>query len=305
MSHPILSPLLGNLETVIQGKTHILELVLLCAVAGGHVLLEDVPGTGKTTLARALAQSAGASFKRIQFTPDLLPGDILGSSIFHQQKARFRFRPGPIFTHILIADEINRASPRTQSALLEALAEGQVSTDGKTRLLPSPFLCIATQNPIDQHGTYPLPEASLDRFMVKLTLGYPPEEDEQNILTGKVVPQLQGTTSLGQLTGLQREAKMVHLDAKVAGYIVKICRQSRTHPGVQLGISTRGALHLTQLARARALYLGRDFVTPDDIKALAPSVLSHRLVLDARSKYAGADPQGLLKEILNSIPVPR
>lgn len=302
--------LLGqNLQQVIRGKPEAVELLLCCVAAGGHALLEDVPGTGKTTLAKALAASVGGVFKRVQFTPDLLPTDILGSSVFLPQEGRFEFRPGPIFANVLIADEINRASPRTQSALLEALSEGQVTVDGHTRTLAPPFVCIATQNPVEFHGTYPLPEASLDRFAVQLSLGYPPEEEEREIVVHHAgqagLASLTAVAKLEQLVRLQLEVRSVKVEQTVADYLLRIVQATRGHASIRLGVSTRGAVAFSQMARARALQRGRDYVLPEDLKSLAPSVLSHRLVLDTRARYSGVEKRGLLEELVSAVPVPR
>ncbi|WP_257463230.1 AAA family ATPase [Archangium lipolyticum] len=305
----LVSRLADNLERVIRGKREALELVLCSVAAGGHVLLEDVPGTGKTTLAKALALSIGGSFKRVQFTPDLLPTDIVGSSIFNPQEGTFRFREGPLFANVLIADEINRASPRTQSALLEALSEGQVTVDGQSHVLAPPFLCIATQNPVEFHGTYPLPEASLDRFAVQLSLGYLPEGEERTLLmTRSGPPPLEGmkpVCTVAEVTELQRQVQEVKLEESVADYLLRIVQATRGHPSIRLGVSTRGALVYGRMARARALMQGRDYVLPEDLKALGVSVLAHRLVLDTRARYAGADKQALTKDLIGSVPVPR
>ena len=306
----VLAKLLANVESVIRGKRETLELLLACAAANGHVLLEDIPGTGKTTLAKALALSMGVGFKRIQFTPDLLPTDIIGTSVFSQKDASFSFKPGPIFTNVLIADEINRASPRTQSALLEALSEQQVTVDGETRLLPPPFLCIATQNPVEFHGTYPLPEASLDRFALQLSLGYPPESEERAILHAQ-----KGKHPVGNLTAVATPEEVlaaqrfveedVVLEDSVADYLMRIVRATRSHAAIRLGVSMRGALLFARMARARALSKGRDYVLPEDLKVLAGPVLAHRLVLDTRAKYAGADKQGLVRDLVAGVAVPR
>jgi MoxR-like ATPase len=298
-----------SLESIIRGQREAIDLLLCAVAAGGHVLLEDIPGTGKTTLAKALALSMGGVFKRVQFTPDLLPTDIVGAPVFHPQEATFHFKPGPVFANVLIADEINRASPRTQSALLEALSEGQVTVDGETYPLPSPFLCIATQTPVEFHGTDPLPEAQLDRFAVQLSLGYPPEQDERAVLEAQrgrhPVSDLVAVTSPAALSALQRAAEDVTIEATVSDYLFRIVRATRSHASIRLGVSTRGALTFARLARAKALLAGRGYVLPDDLKSLAPPALAHRLILDARARYSGMQKQELVKEILKSVPVPR
>jgi MoxR-like ATPase len=305
----LLSRVVENLEKVIRGKREALELLLCTVAAGGHALLEDVPGTGKTTLAKALAVSIGGVFKRVQFTPDLLPTDIVGASIFNPSDGTFRFKPGPIFANVLIADEINRASPRTQSALLEALSEGQVTVDGNTNVLAPPFLCIATQNPVDFHGTYPLPEAQLDRFAVQLSLGYPSEVEEKAILVAQrgrhPLADLAAVCASADVVSLQRAAEDVAIEDSVSDYLLRLVHSTRGHASVRLGVSTRGALIFARMARARALQHGRDYVLPEDLKTLAPSVLAHRLVLDTRARYAGLDKCSLVAELVAGIAVPR
>ncbi len=305
----VFAALLDGLDSVIRGKRETLELVVCCLAGGGHALLEDIPGTGKTTLARALATLMGCTFKRVQFTPDLLPTDILGASIYNPQTGTFSFKPGPIFAHVVIADEINRASPRTQSALLEALSEGQVTLDGETRSLPTPFLCVATQNPVEFHGTYPLPEAQLDRFSALFTLGYAPVEEEKRILldhqAGSPLTTLKPVTAEAELAVAIRMVDTVIMEEAVGDYLLRMVHATRNHPGIKLGVSMRGALQFQRLCRARALVKGRAFVLPEDVKMLAPHVLAHRLVLDARARYAGQDKRGVLADVLTGVAVPR
>ncbi len=298
-----------NLESVIRGKTESVRLVLTSLLAGGHLLLEDAPGTGKTTLAKALAQSIDGKFKRIQFTPDLLPADILGGSIYSQSEGRFDFRPGPVFANVLLADEINRTSPRTQSALLEVMSEGQVTIEGERRDLPKPFFAIATQNPIEFHGTYPLPEAQLDRFAMRITLGYPGFEDEVDVLFAQSqrhpLDTMVSVVSREEILVAQQQVRAIRVDRSVAEYMVRLVEKTRKDPRLRLPISTRGALALFRLSQARALIDQREFVTPDDVRALALPVLAHRIVLDAKTRFSGLGPGDLVLELLESVPVPR
>lgn len=305
----LLDRLLQNLECVIRGKRESLELLLCCLAADGHALLEDIPGTGKTTLAKAMALSTRCVFKRVQFTPDLLPSDIVGSSMLNSHDNTFQFNPGPIFANVLLADEINRASPRTQSALLEAMGEQQVTVDGQTHSLELPFLCIATQNPVEFHGTYPLPEAQLDRFTVRLTLGYVSEDEERRILeaqqSGHPLDDLQPVAGTEKIVALQRAVQQVVIEDSVMGYLLRVVTATRNNVAVQLGVSTRGSLQLTRMVRAHALMQGRDYVLPEDVKRMAEPVLAHRLVLDTRAKYSGADKQAVIQEIVSKVAVPR
>jgi MoxR-like ATPase len=300
---------LDEIGRIVVGKREALTLILTTVLAGGHILIEDLPGLGKTLIARSFAAALGLDFKRVQFTPDLLPTDIVGTSLFNPQDGTFRFKAGPIFANVLIADEINRASPRTQSALLEGLSEQQVTVDGETRSLPSPFLCIATQNPVEFHGTYPLPEASLDRFAAQLSLGYPPEAEERALITeqrgSKLMAPLETVCTLEEVAALQRTVEEVRMEGSVADYLLRVIHATRSHASVRLGVSTRGALVYARMARARALASGRDFVLPEDLKALAVPVLTHRLVLDTRARYAGTDKQALTRDIVSAVPLPR
>ncbi|MFZ6030555.1 MAG: AAA family ATPase [Chloroflexota bacterium] len=296
-----------NIETVMIGKRETLELLMVALFCEGHVLLEDVPGVGKTMLARSLAASLGGAFKRLQCTPDLLPNDVTGVSIFNQQTNAFEFRPGPIFVNVLLADEINRATPRTQSALLEAMQEQQVTVDGATRPLPRPFLLMATQNPIEYEGTFPLPEAQLDRFLMRLSLGYPSPEDEKRLLThlrrehpiGSIGPVADGA----ELLDLQRQMWEIHIDDTLQEYIVRLISATRHHPDLALGCSPRATLALFKTAQALAALRGRDHVIPDDIKLLLPHVIGHRLIVRPEAELRGRTVQSLLAELLKEVPL--
>jgi MoxR-like ATPase len=300
--------ILDNLENVIKGKRPQLELLLISILAGGHSLLEDVPGVGKTTLAKALAKTFGGDFRRIQFTPDLLPTDILGSSIYSPKTGEFDFKPGPIFSHVVLADEINRASPRTQSALLEAMSEGQVTTEGNTVQLPDPFLVIATQNPVEFHGTYPLPEAQLDRFLVRFTMGYPDPDNELVMLTGQKeahpLATLGSVTTFAELREMRTEVKKVQVSDDISRYVLALIRATREEPRLKLGSSPRGSLALYKACQALAYFHDRDFVTCDDVKTLAGPVLAHRIILETKTKYSGDTAESILEELLDSIAVP-
>lgn len=300
--------ILRNLDTCILGKHEEIERLLIAVMAGGHVLLEDVPGTGKTQLVKALAKSIGGQFRRIQCNPDLLPTDITGVSIYHPKQESFLFRPGPVMTNILLADEINRATTKTQSALLEAMEEGHVTVDGDTYELPRPFILLATQNPIEFEGTYTLPEAQLDRFMMKLSLGYPSAEDERRMITSGSGDHpsdgVQPVLDIADMTSIQRQVAGLHIDDAVGNYIVELVRGTREHGSVLLGASPRAAIALTKAAKAHAFLRQRDYVTPDDVKALAPYVLSHRLLLRTEARMNGLRGEDIVSQIVQSVKVP-
>lgn len=297
-----------NIARVIQGKDDAIELLLIALFSGGSVLMEDVPGVGKTTLAKALAKSIDAAFNRVQFTPDLLPADIVGASIYNPQTGAFLFREGPVFCNVLLADEINRASPRTQSALLEAMGEGQATIEGRYYALPSPFLVLATQNPIDYHGTYPLPEAQLDRFLLLLNLGYPAADKELDILFAlsekHPVDEVSPVMSRDDVLAIQQAVRRVHVEKKIARYMVDIARETRSDARLKLGVSPRGSLMLFRAAQSAAFLSGRNFVLPDDVQRIAPDVLSHRLLLTSKSKYGGANKREIVVEMLGRLKVP-
>jgi MoxR-like ATPase len=298
----------GSVATVIRGKNDVIALAVTTMLAEGHLLVEDVPGVGKTSLDKALATTIGATFGRLQFTPDLLPTDVVGTSIWNQRDARFEYRPGPIFANVLLADEINRASPKTQSALLEAMADGQVTTDGTTRALPNPFMVIATQNPLEHHGTYPLPESQLDRFLMKVTVGYPDRGHELELLStdggdaalDALVPAVSPTT----VAGMSQAAAQVHVDSALAGYLLDLAAASRSHPHLVLGVSPRAVLGLQRAMRVWAAAHGRDFATADDARALAVAVLAHRVAIAPGATVQGIDAAGVIREILAATPVP-
>ena len=298
----------ANIERVMSGQTQTVNKVLAAFLAGGHVLLEDNPGTGKTTLAKALAKSVGVDFHRVQFTPDLLPSDILGVSVFNPRDQDFKFHAGPIFTQVLLADEINRASPRTQSALLEAMAEGQVSIEGKTHALDDLFFVIATQNPVEFRGTYPLPEAQMDRFAVRLSLGYVSAEAEVAIVNAQAqahpLDTLQACVTPQQIRELKQQVKNVRVSDELKRYAVDLARATRGAPSVQLGAGPRASLALVRMAQALALVQGGDFVTPDHIRDMVVSVLAHRLTIDPAAKFSGLSAQDVVGDLLKSVAVP-
>ena len=297
-----------NVQRAIVGKDDAIDLAIIALLCRGHILIEDAPGIGKTTLAKALAQSLECTFRRIQFTPDLMPTDVLGVNFYNQRSGDFQFREGPIFSQMLLADEINRATPRTQSALLEAMQERQATIDGETRLLPEPFLVMATQNPIEMEGTFPLPEAQLDRFMLRIRLGYPTPEEESDILLRFEreldLPQLDAVTDASELHKMQSLVNQVLVDDSVREYIVGIVQASRNNQSLILGASPRAGLALYKASQAHAALEGRDFVTPDDVKVLAPPVLSHRLIVASNARLRGRTAAQVVREVLALVPVP-
>ena len=297
-----------NIQKVIVGKDEVIDLVLVAILCEGHILIEDVPGIGKTTLARSIAASLGCAFRRIQFTPDLLPSDVTGINYFNQKKQEFAFRPGPVMSQIVLADEINRATPRTQSALLEAMQERQVTVDGVTYPLPRPFLVLATQNPIELEGTFPLPEAQVDRFLIKLPIGYPTEEEEHAILLRfsqeDPLEELGPVTTPDELTAMQRQVWDVRVEESVRGYIVDVARSTRGHKDIQLGVSPRGTLALYKCAQALAAIRGREYVLPDDVKLLASYVLTHRILISPATRLRGRRLADVLMDAVETVPVP-
>jgi len=299
---------IDNVEKVIIGKHDAVELTLLALICQGHVLIEDVPGVGKTMLARATAKSIGCTFRRIQFTPDLLPSDVTGVSVYNQKTQEFQFRPGPVLTQILLTDEINRATPKTQSALLEAMEERQVTVDGVTYQMPKPFMVMATQNPIEYEGTFPLPEAQLDRFLLRISLGHPLPQDEMRILDSQQhthpIEKITQVVTVAELLAAQEEIKNVYVDNLVKEYIIALVNATRNHPDVYLGASPRGSLGLYRTSQALAAMRNREYAIPDDIKALAQVVLAHRIIVSPSARIRNVDARAVVEEVLQSVPVP-
>lgn len=297
-----------NVEKVIVGKRDVIDLALVALLCEGHILLEDVPGVGKTMMARALAASIGGEFRRLQFTPDLLPNDVIGVSVFDQRTAQFTFQPGPVFTNILLADEINRATPRAQSALLEAMGEKQVTVEGVSRQLAKPFLVLATQNPVEQEGTFPLPEAQLDRFMLKVKMGYPSPADERvmmrNLQISHPIERVQAVSNPVELVGFQSQIGSIFVDDSILDYVVRLVNATRNHADLNLGASPRATIALFKTAQARAALQGRDYVTPDDVKLMAPPVLTHRILVRAESSLRGRQTDDVIRDIMNRIEPP-
>jgi MoxR-like ATPase len=298
----------GNVEKVILGKRHEVQMTLIALLCEGHLLIEDVPGVGKTMLARSIARSIGCSFRRIQFTPDMLPSDVTGVSVFNQKTREFEFRPGPVIAQIVLADEINRATPKTQSALLEAMEERQITVDGVTYPMESPFLILATQNPIEYEGTFPLPEAQIDRFMMRVSLGYPAPADEMNILESQrrrhPIQEIGQVVSAAELLAAQSAVREVYADALIKEYIVELANATRHHPDVYLGVSPRGSLALYKAARAYAALEGRDYVIPDDVKALLGATFAHRLIISPSARIKNVEAQAIVEQVAGSVPVP-
>jgi MoxR-like ATPase len=298
----------GNVARIVQGKKDAIDLAVSCLLAEGHLLIEDVPGVGKTSLAKAMAASVLCTWKRVQFTPDLLPADLVGVSIFQRSSESFVFQRGPLFANIVLADEINRASPKTQSALLEAMEERQVSADGASHVLPEPFMVIATQNPVEQEGTYRLPESQLDRFLMRLSLGYPDRDAELAIVqthgTNTAIADLQAVVTTDEVMALIDAVRTVHLALTLQGYMVDLAEASRRHPALLLGLSPRATLQLSRATRARAASQGREYATPDDVKAVAEPVLSHRVMLRPDAMSRGVTGISVIREIVSSVPVP-
>ncbi len=304
----VTNQLVENVEQVIIGKRQSVQLTVLGLLCQGHILIEDVPGVGKTMLAKALSKSVGCHFQRIQFTPDMLPSDVTGVSVFNQKNREFEFRPGPIHAQIVLVDEINRATPKTQSALLEAMEERQVTVDGHTYRLGPPFMVLATQNPIEYEGTFPLPEAQLDRFMLRIRLGYANRDEELEMLDRQQykhpIEDLTQKVTVEELQVAQEAIRGIYIDQKVKEYIVDLVRETREHPDVYLGSSSRGALALYRLCQARASMFGRDYVLPDDVKALAGAALGHRIIVGPAARIKDVQPEEIVQEILNRLPVP-
>ena len=304
----VVQRVVANVERVIIGKREAVEMTLLSLLCRGHVLLEDVPGVGKTVLAKSIARSIGCSFKRIQFTPDLLPTDVTGVSIYNQKSEEFEFRPGPIIAQIVLADEINRATPKTQSALLESMEEGQITVDGTTHMLPQPFIVLATQNPIEYEGTFPLPEAQLDRFLLRISLGYPAKQDELALLERQRVQHplndLNQVITIEELQELQQAIREVYVDDLIKEYIVGVVSATRSHDDIYLGASPRGSLGLYRTTQAFAAMHGRDYATPDDVKSLVTAVLGHRLIISPAARIRNVHADEILQGIMRQVPVP-